>query len=248
MKGKTIFITGGNDGIGMTTAQLFARQGAKVAIMSRRADKNKTACAVITAEGGQCIAFTGDVAKESDIRHAVEETFKHFGSLHYAFNNAGGPEIPAPLVEKTEAEYYAVFDAHVKGTLLCMKHQIPLIIQSGGGAIVNNASAAGHVGMERMAIYTAAKHAIIGLTQSAALDYRRQNVRVNAVCPGLVEVPHYVDSPLLTPEHKAQIENSIPMGRMGNTDEVARAVLYLCRDASYSTGTSLFVDGGYTVP
>lgn len=246
MKDKTIFITGGNDGIGRVTARLFSSLGANVAIMSRRGGKNDSAQAEIEAAGGKCIALIGDVSKESDIRNAIEQTFNHFGSLHYAFNNAGGSAGPKPFLDMTEDEYYAVSDVHVKGTCLCMKHEIPYIIRSGGGAIVNNSSAGGHVGTVGLPLYSACKHAMIGLTRSVALEYAKQNVRINAVCPGLTATDTYRQFAALHPEAIAEIAAGIPMGRVATCDEVASAVLYLCRDATSTTGSSLMVDGGFT--
>ena len=246
MKSKTIFITGGNDGIGRVTARLFSRLGANVAIMSRRSEKNAAAMAEIESEGGKCIALTGDVSKENDIKNAIEETFRRFGSLHYAFNNAGGSAGPKSFLDLKEEEYYAVSDVQVKGTWLCMKHEIPYIIKSGGGAIVNNSSAGGHVGTVGLPLYSACKHAMIGLTRSVALEYAKQNVRINAVCPGLTATDTYREWAALNPETIAAIESGIPMGRVASCEEVASAVLYLCRDATSTTGSSLMVDGGYT--
>ena len=246
MKGKTIFITGGNDGIGLATALLFSQHGANVAIMGRRAEKNKAAKARIESKGGKCLAFTGDVSREDDIKNAVAETFKAFGSLHYAFNNAGVEQVPKPLPDQTEAEYYAVFDVNVKGVWLCMKHEIPYMLKSGGGCIVNNSSASGHHGSSMIPLYSAAKHAIIGLTQSVALEYAKQKIRVNAVCPGAISTGAYEQFAGRDPALRAMIEGAHPMGRVGLPDEVAAAVLYLCRDATFTTGSSLMIDGGFT--
>jgi len=138
MKGKTIFITGGNDGIGLATAQVFAQLGANVAIMGRRAESNQTAKVALESLGASCIAVTGDVAVEADIMRALEQTMAAFGRLDYAFNNAGIEQVPKPLPEQTEADYYKLFDVNVKGVWLCMKHEIPLMLRSGGGAIVND--------------------------------------------------------------------------------------------------------------
>ncbi|MDD5095620.1 MAG: glucose 1-dehydrogenase [Dehalococcoidia bacterium] len=246
MKGKTIFITGGNDGIGVVTARLFSRHGANVAIMARREEKNKTAREDIEKEGGKCIAYTGDVSKESDVKAALAETFNHFGSLDYAFNNACIEQIPKPLTDQTEEEYYALFDISVKGVWLCMKHEVPYMLKSGGGSIVNNSSASGITGGMRIPLYSAAKHALLGLTKSVALEYAKQNIRVNAVCPGAISTPTYERFVERDPVMKATIENLFPMGRVGTSEEVALAVLYLCRDATFTTGASLVMDGGRT--
>lgn len=245
MKDKTILITGGNDGIGLVTARLFSRLGANVAIIGRRSDKNESARKEIAAEGGQCLALTGDVSKESDVINAVAETFKQFGSLHYAFNNAGGEGGPKPIMEQTEEEYYSTTDVHIKGTWLCMKHEIPYLLKSGGGAIVNNSSAAGHSGTLMMPIYSACKHAMIGLTKSVALEFAKRNIRVNAVCPGATWTPGYAQWAASDPDMTAAVIVQHAMGRVAQSEEVAAAVLYLCRDATFTTGSSLMVDGGY---
>ncbi|MDD5095621.1 MAG: SDR family oxidoreductase [Dehalococcoidia bacterium] len=246
MKDKTIFITGGNAGIGLATARLFSQHGANVAIMSRRPEKNKAAKAEIEALGGKCIAFVGDVSKESDVKSAIEETFKTFGSLHYAFNNAAATQTPKPLTDQVEEEFYAVFDVTVKGAWLCMKHEIPYMLKSGGGSIVINSSASGHTGTVKLPLYSAAKHALLGLTKSIALEYAKQNIRVNAVCPGAIHTGSYGYFAKKDPAMKAAVEAAHPMGRIGLPEEVALGVLYLCRDATFTTGSSLMIEGGRT--
>ncbi|OGB06241.1 MAG: short chain dehydrogenase [Burkholderiales bacterium RIFCSPHIGHO2_12_FULL_69_20] len=244
MKGKTIFITGGNDGIGLATAQVFAQLGANVAIMGRRAESNQTAKVALESLGASCIAVTGDVAVEADIMRALEQTMAAFGRLDYAFNNAGIEQVPKPLPEQTEADYYKLFDVNVKGVWLCMKHEIPLMLRSGGGAIVNDSSASGLHGTKMMPLYSAAKHAVLGLTKSVALEYAKQGIRVNAVCPGAVTTPGYEKFVARDAVLKAAIENVHPMGRVGRAEEVASAVLYLCRDATFTTGSWILTDGG----
>lgn len=244
MKGKTIFITGGNDGIGLATAQVFAHLGANVAIMGRRAESNQAAKADLESRGANCIAVTGDVAVEADIVRALEQTMAAFGRLDYAFNNAGIEQVPKPLPEQTEADYYSLFDVNVKGVWLCMKHEIPLMLRSGGGAIVNDSSASGLHGTKMMPLYSAAKHAVLGLTKSVALEYAKQGIRVNAVCPGAVTTPGYEKFVARDAVLKAAIENVHPMGRVGRAEEVAAAVLYLCRDATFTTGSWILTDGG----
>lgn len=214
--------------------------------MGRRAEKNEHARVEIESQGGKCICLTGDVSKEDDVKNAVAETFAVFGGLHYAFNNAGVEQVPTPLTDQTEAEYYAVFDVNVKGVWLCMQHEIPYMIKSGGGCIVNNSSASGHTGLLMLPLYSATKHALLGLTKSVALEYANQNIRVNAVCPGPIAPPAYEQFMGRDPAMKAAVEKSYPMGRVGSPDEVATAVLYLCRDATFTTGASLLIDGGRT--
>jgi NAD(P)-dependent dehydrogenase (short-subunit alcohol dehydrogenase family) len=248
MDGKVIFITGGNDGIGLATALMFAKNGCNVAIMSRRAEKNVDAQQQIEAVGVQCLSFAGDVTSDTDVCRAVDETFTSFGRLDYAFNNAGVEQRYVSLVDQTDADYQQVMDVNVKGVWLCMKYQVPKILASGGGAIVNNSSVAGLIGMAHGTLYTAAKHAVLGLTKAAALEFAQQGVRINAVCPGVVETDMYDrfsggDEGMI--DH---VENLHPMGRTGRPEEVASAVYYLCKDATWTTGQGLAIDGGLTVP
>jgi NAD(P)-dependent dehydrogenase (short-subunit alcohol dehydrogenase family) len=244
MKGKTIFITGGNGGIGLATARLFAELGASVAIMGRRADSNAVARAEIASRGGRCIAIAGDVSIEADIVRALGETMQEFGRLDYAFNNAGVEQVPKPLTDQTEDEYHAIFEVNVKGVWLCMKHEIPLMLRSGGGAIVNDSSASGLHGTKMMPLYSASKHALHGLTKSVALEYAKQGIRVNAVCPGATTTPGYETFVARDAALKAAIEAAHPMGRVGRPEEVAAAVLYLCRDATFTTGSWILLEGG----
>ncbi|MBT4494988.1 MAG: glucose 1-dehydrogenase [Gammaproteobacteria bacterium] len=247
MKDKTLFVTGGNDGIGLATAELFAAQGANIAIFSRREDKNKIAVDKITAAGGTAISFAGDVTDEHAVKRAVNETAEHFGGLHYGFNNAGVDQNYTPLVDQTVEDFHRIIDINVLGVWLCMREQAPIIEASGGGCIVNNSSGAGHVGVRKVALYAASKHAVNGMTKSVALDYAQRGVRVNVVSPGGVKTAMMDD---MKQGDKASLERTLsrhPMGRLGEADEVARAVLYLCRDATFTTGHCLLVDGGYTV-
>jgi NAD(P)-dependent dehydrogenase (short-subunit alcohol dehydrogenase family) len=246
MDNKVIFITGGNEGIGFATARLFAGHGARVAIMGRRPDKNLAACEQIIGEGGECIALTGDVSHRGDVENALAECFGQFGALHYAFNNAGVEQVPRPLLEQTEEEYEQIFNINVKAVWHCMQLQIPYLLKSGGGCIVNNSSASGHTGTRMVPLYSASKHALQGLTKSVALEYAQQGIRVNAVCPGAIDTPAYEKFAGHDPQMMAQIEAGFPMGRIGRPEEVAAAVLYLCRDASFTTGSSLMMDGGRT--
>jgi NAD(P)-dependent dehydrogenase (short-subunit alcohol dehydrogenase family) len=248
MNGKVIFITGGNDGIGLATALMFANNGCNVAIMSRRAEKNIDAQHQVEAVGVKCLSFAGDVTNDADVRNAVEETFTVFGRLDYAFNNAGVEQRYLSLTEQTVADYQQVMDVNVKGVWLCMKHQIPKILASGGGAIVNNSSVAGLIGMKQGALYTAAKHAVMGLTKSAGLEFAQQGVRVNAVCPGVVQTEMYDRFSSGDQGIIDYVESIHPMGRTGRPEEVASAVYYLCKDATWSTGQGLAIDGGLTVP
>lgn len=247
MKDKTLFITGGNDGIGLATAELFAAQGANIAIFSRREEKNKIAVDSITAAGGRAISFAGDVTDEDAVKHAVRETADHFGGLHYAFNNAGLDQRYTPLVDQTIEDFHRIININVLGVWLCMREQAPLIQASGGGCIVNNSSGAGHVGVRLVPIYAASKHAVNGMTKSVALEYAQLGVRVNVVSPGGIKTALMDD---LKQGDDVSLQRTVsrhPMGRLGEAEEVARAVLYLCRDATFTTGHCHLVDGGYTV-
>jgi NAD(P)-dependent dehydrogenase (short-subunit alcohol dehydrogenase family) len=248
LNNKTILITGGNAGLGLATARLFSRHGANVAIIGRRAEQNRAARKQIEADGGKCLDFAGDVTDEDFIRATVAKTAEAFGGLHYAFNNAGIEQVPTPLSEQTVADYHRIIDVNVMGVWLAMREEIPVIKRSGGGCIVNTSSVAGVIGMSRIPLYIAAKHAVLGLTKSVALEYAREGVRVNAICPGAVRTDLYDRFTGKNPETEKAIEEMHPMGRSGTPEEVASAVLYLCRDATWTTGQAVIMDGGLTVP
>ena len=245
---KTIFITGGNAGIGLATAIKFAENGCNVAIMSRRSEENENAKTQVEAAGGKGLVITGDVTVESDLSRAIEETVKTFGRLDYAFNNAGVEEVPTSAIEQTDDEYQKIMDVNVKGVWLCMKYQIPKMLEAGGGAIVNTSSVAGLIGMAQVPVYVAAKHAVIGMTKSVALEYAQQGIRVNAVCPAAVHTDLYERFTGGNQDMEEMLEGMHPMGRSGKPEEVAAGVWYLCNDATWSTGQGLVMDGGFTVP
>ena len=248
MKDQVIFITGGNAGIGLATALTFAKEGANVALMSRRIEQNQVAKKLIEAEGVKCLTFAGDVTQDSDVKSAINTTFDTFGKLNFAFNNAGVEQVPSPLPEQTNEDYHKIIDINVKGVWLCMKYEIPKMLASGGGSIVNTASVAGLIGMAQIPLYIASKHAVIGLTKSVALEYATQNIRVNAVCPGAVKTDLYDRFTGKNSEMEQAVENMHPMGRSGTPEEVASGVVYLCKDATWTTGQALAMDGGFTVP
>jgi NAD(P)-dependent dehydrogenase (short-subunit alcohol dehydrogenase family) len=248
MKKKTIIITGGNAGLGLATALLFARNGANVGIIGRRAKENRMAREQIEAAGAQCLDFAGDVTDESFLHASVNKTAETFGELHYAFNNAGVEQVPTALPDQTIDDYRRIIDVNVMGVWLAMREEIPLIQRSGGGCIVNTASVAGLIGMAGIPLYIAAKHAVLGLTKSVALEFAKHGVRVNAVCPGAVRTDLYDRFTGKNPEMEKAIEAMHPMGRSGTPEEVASAVLYLCRDATWTTGQGLVMDGGFTTP
>lgn len=244
--GKVALVTGGNAGIGRATALEFARNGAKVVISGRREKEGNEVVAEIKAAGGEAIFVKTDVSKENEVKALIDQTLATFGRLDFAFNNAGVEQNLTPLPEQTEETYDPIMDINVKGVWLSLKHQIPAMLKTGGGAIVNNSSVAGLVGMGMVPIYVASKHAVVGLTKSVALEYAKQNVRVNAVAPAAVETRMYQDF-ANTPQMKQMLNAAHPVGRVGQPEEIASAVLWLCSDsASFVTGQTFPIDGGYT--
>src|SRR5499426_480864 len=210
--GKVALITGGNAGIGRATAIEFAQHGAKVVITGRREKEGHEVIAEIKALGGEAIFAKTDVSKESDVKAMIERTLETFGRLDFAFNNAGIEETLTPLPNQTEETYDQIMDINVKGVWLSLKHEIPAMLKTGGGAIVNNSSIGGLIAVAMTPIYIASKHAVIGLTKSVALEYARQNVRVNAVAPGAIDTRMYHDF-ATTPEVKEMLVAGHPMGR-----------------------------------
>lgn len=244
--GKVALITGGTSGIGKETAIQLAQAGAKVVIAGRRLEEGKAVVDEIKSSGGEAIFVQADVTKEDQVKHLVEQTVKQFGRLDIAFNNAG-VEQGGPITEVTEKDYRKVFDINVLGVFLSQKYEIPAMLASGGGSIINTSSVVGHVAMPGASVYIASKHAVEGITKTTALELAGQGIRVNAVAPGAI-VTEMFDR--FAGEEGSETRKSIasqhPMGRAGLPTEVAAAVLYLASDAaSFTTGTSLPVDGGY---
>src|SRR5213594_2583784 len=240
---KVALVTGGTSGIGKTTAIEFARAGAKVVLSGRREKEGAKVVAEIQQLGGAAAFVRADVAKDADVKAMVDFTIATYGRLDIAFNNAGVEWI-GPLDQATECEYRRIFDINVWGVLNSMRHEIPAMLKDGGGAIVNNSSVAGHVGLGQVSIYTASKHAVEGLTKSVALEFARRNIRINSVAPGVIATDMF--DRFADGASRDQITSMIPVGRMGVTGEIAAAVLYLCSDnAKFTTGTSLVVDGGW---
>jgi NAD(P)-dependent dehydrogenase (short-subunit alcohol dehydrogenase family) len=248
MSKRAILITGGNSGIGLATALRFAREGTNVAIVGRRAEANRTARYQIEASGVKCLDFAGDVTDEDFMRRTVAQVVKAFGGLHFAFNNAGIEQVPTPLPQQTIADYRRIIDVNVLGVWLGMREEIPVILRSGGGCIVNTSSIAGLIGMAQVPLYIASKHAVIGLTKAVALEYAKQGVRVNAVCPGAVHTDLYDRFTGKNPQMEQALEGMHPMGRSGTPEEVASAVYWLCTEATWTTGQCIVMDGGFTVP
>ena len=244
--GKVVLVTGGNAGIGRATARQFAKLGAQVVVSGRRETEGHAVIAEIEELGGKAIFVKTDVSKESDVKAMVERTLATFGRLDCAFNNAGIEQALTPLPDQTEETYDQIMDVNVKGVWLSLKQEIPAMLQNGGGAIVNNSSVAGLIGFATAPIYAASKHAVAGLTKSVALEYAKQNVRVNAVAPGAIETRMFRDF-ATAPEVRQMLESAHPIGRIGRPEEIASTVIWLCsNDASFVTGQIFPIDGGYT--
>ena len=243
LAGKVALVTGGTSGIGKTTAIEFARAGAKVVLTGRREKEGAQVVAEIKKLGGEAAFVRADVAKDADVKRMVDFTVEKFGQLDIAFNNAG-VEWKGPLDQATEAEYRRIFDVNVWGVLNSMRHEIPVMLKNGGGAIVNTSSVAGHVGLGQVSVYIASKHAVEGLTKSVALEFAKQNIRINAIAPGVIATEMW--DRFAGDELRNQVTSIIPVARIGASEEIAAAVLYLCSDnAKFTTGTSLVVDGGF---
>jgi NAD(P)-dependent dehydrogenase (short-subunit alcohol dehydrogenase family) len=243
-KDKVALITGGSSGIGKATAIAFAQKGAKVVI----ADwvENKETISLIKKSGGEAIFIKCDVSSAADVKAMVEKTISTYGQLDYAYNNAGIEGVNAKTGECSEDNWDKTIAVNLKGIWLCMKHQIPHMINQGKGAIVNCSSVAGLIGFAGLPAYVASKHGVIGLTKTAALEYAQLGIRVNCVCPGVIQTPMIDRLTGDSEEAIAQFTKLEPVGRFGQPEEVASAVVWLCSDeASFVTGHAMAVDGGF---
>ena len=241
---KIAIVTGGSFGIGRATAIAFAKKGAKVVVVDCIED-NET-INLIKEAGGEAIFIKCDVSKDSDVKAMVEKTVNTFGRIDYAFNNAGIEGMSAITHECTDEIWEKTIGVNLKGVWLCMKYEIQQMLKQGKGAIVNTASIAGLVGFQGLPAYVASKHGVIGLTKTAALEYAKLGIRVNAVCPGIIKTSMADRLTGKNKEAEKQFENMEPIGRMGQPEEVAEAVIWLCSDAaSFVTGDSMAVDGGW---
>lgn len=245
--GQVALVTGAGAGIGRATALAFARQGLKVVVADLDPVAGQSTVDLLHQAGGEALFVACDVTKDAEVRQLHERVIEVYGRLDYAFNNAGIEIEKGRLAEGSEAEFDAIMGVNVKGVWLCMKYQLPLLVAQGGGAIVNTASVAGLGAAPKMSIYAASKHAVIGLTKSAAIEYAKKRIRVNAVCPAVIDTDMFRRAYEADPR-KAEFAAAMhPVGRIGKVDEVASAVLYLCSDgAGFTTGHSLAVDGGAT--
>lgn len=246
LEGKVALVTGGGSGIGRATALAFAREGAKVVVSDVVPEGGKETVRLIEAAGGMAFFMEADVSSAADAQAMVRTAEEQYGRLDYAFNNAGIEGAQAPTAEVTEDNWDRVISINLKGTWLCMKYEIPVMLKQGGGAIVNTASVAGLVGFPNIAPYTASKGGVVQLTKAAALDYAKQGIRINAVCPGVIRTPMVERFLGGSAEAEAQFTAMEPVGRMGTPEEIAEAVVWLCSDAaSFVTGHAMAVDGGF---
>jgi NAD(P)-dependent dehydrogenase (short-subunit alcohol dehydrogenase family) len=246
--GKVALVTGGSSGIGQATAVAFAREGAKVVVGDLNVEGGEETIKLIQASGSDGLFVKTDVAREVDVKMLVETTVATYGRLDYACNNAGIEELPSPLTEQTEDTFDKIINVNVKGVWLGMKYQIPQMLQNGGGAIVNISSAAGLVGFPGLPIYSASKHAVIGLTKCIALEYAKSGIRVNSICPGAIQTPMLTNVSKASPEIVEGAVQMHPLGRIGQPEEIADGVVWLCSDkAAFITGHTLVIDGGYVI-
>jgi NAD(P)-dependent dehydrogenase (short-subunit alcohol dehydrogenase family) len=247
LKGKVAVVTGGSSGIGRAAALAFAREGARVLIAARRETEGEETVRRIRAGGGEGTFVRTDVTREEDIAALVARAMQAYGRLDFAFNNAGVEgSTMAPLAEQPVANYDTIFNPNVRGVFLSLKYEIPAMLKGGGGAIVNNASVAGLVGFPGVSLYVASKHAVIGLTKAAALEYAKSGIRVNAVAPGAIESEMLDRFTQQVPREALAAMH--PVGRTGKAEEIADAVVWLCSpQASFVTGQTLAIDGGFTV-
>lgn len=249
LEGKVAIITGAASGIGRATALQFAREGARVVVSDVEEEGGAETVGLIEAAGGEAVFVAADVSDGEQVAALVRATVETYGRLDAAFNNAGTEGVMTEMVEYPDDAWDRVMAINLKGVWQCMRHQIPAMLEAGGGSIVNCASVAGVVGFGTASAYAASKHGVLGLTKVAALEYSARGVRVNAVCPGVIETPMVMQRGLHAGEDRTVYDSLVdlhPIGRLGRAEEIADAVVWLSSDgASFVTGHPLVVDGGF---
>jgi NAD(P)-dependent dehydrogenase (short-subunit alcohol dehydrogenase family) len=245
---KVAFVTGAGNGIGRATALTFAREGANVVVADISEQGNEETVRLIEKLGASALSVRCDVSQAGQVEAALDKTIQSFGRLDFAFNNAGVEQPITATADITEDEWDRIARINLRGVFLCMKYELPLLLKNGGGVIVNTSSGAGVKGIKGQAAYCAAKHGVIGLTKAAALDYAPSNIRVNAVCPGIIATPMMQRFTGGTREGEQRVIAQEPVGRMGTPEEIAAAVVWLCSDAAaFVVGHAMVIDGGQTV-
>ncbi|MCE2485499.1 MAG: SDR family oxidoreductase [Desulfurellaceae bacterium] len=246
LDGQAALVTGGSGGIGRATALEFAHQGARVVVSDVLAEAGQETVRLIGAAGGQATFIKTDVTQAAQVEALIGQTVETYGRLDCAFNNAGIEGGMAKTADYAEERWEQVIRINLKGVWLCMKYEIQHMLGHGGGAIVNTASVAGLVGFRYGPAYVASKHGVNGLTKTAALEYAKAGIRVNAVCPGVIKTPMFERGLQKNPDLEERFASVHPVGRIGQPEEIARAVVWLCSPAaSFVTGTQLPVDGGF---
>ncbi len=246
LAGRVVLVTGASSGIGAATARLLGRQGARVVLAARRADACEQLLGDIRQAGGEGLVVAGDICLEADVQRMVAQAVATYGRLDGAFNNAGALGAGGPVESLSDADYQHTFDTNVRAAFHCLRHQVPALRAAGGGSLVFNASMAGTVGFAQAALYAASKHAVIGLVRSAALELGREGIRVNALCPGVVDTP-MSDIGFGGLQGKRDFVATTPAGRWGEVEEIAAAAAFLLSQASsFVNGHPFLVDGGYT--
>jgi len=244
--GKVALVTGGSSGIGRATAIKFGERGAKVAVAARREREGKETLEMIKKAGGEAMFVQTDVRIASQVENMVQQTVKKYGRLDIAFNNAGVGGIYARLIQMTEETFDELVDTNFKGVWLSMKHEIPVMLEQGGGVIINNSSIAGVSTAERLSVYSGSKHAVVAISNVAAREYGRDNIRVVAICPGWIKTA--INEELRASKYADAFRDSIPLRRWGEPEEVAEMVIWLASDAaSFVSGGAFVISGGMNI-
>jgi NAD(P)-dependent dehydrogenase (short-subunit alcohol dehydrogenase family) len=248
LQGKVTLVTGAGMGLGQAAALAFAREGAKVVVADIDAKNGQKTVDMIKKAGGEAAFVKTDVSKEADVENMVNKTVATYGRLDCAHNNVGIEELPHPITDGTEAQFYRLVDVNMKGVWLCLKHELKYMEKHGGGSIVNTSSIAGLIGAPGQAIYCACKWGVNGMTKSAAADYAKAGIRVNSVCPAGMKGTGFYNRMLAAQPGMAEaVIKMVPLGRDSDPAEIAEAVIWLCSDkASYVTGCNLPIDGGFS--